>query len=76
MKIFEEKNKESKGLLVHLSACQLDSENLEIFLRSPIGATSVRAWQPQPGKSPSLNFGKDSKNGASGGGVQPFFVRV
>jgi hypothetical protein len=28
------------------------------ILKSPVGATSAREWQPQPEKPPSLNFGK------------------
>jgi hypothetical protein len=41
-------------------------------LKSPIGATSARRWQPQLEKHPSQNFRKGLKNGTGGGGV-PYF---
>ena len=36
MKIFEEKKWQK---FIYLSPCQLNGKNLEIFLRSPVGAT-------------------------------------
>ena len=37
---------------MHLPPCQLNGKNLEIFLRSSVGATLVRGWQPHPRKLP------------------------
>jgi hypothetical protein len=58
MKIFEEKNKKKRGSYLPTPPFANLMAKIKNILKSPVGATSARGWQPQPGKPPSLNFGK------------------
>jgi hypothetical protein len=76
MKIFEEKKERKQGSCLPTCLFANSTAKIRSNSKAPVRATSAKGWQPQPGKPPSLNFGKGLKNGAGGGGVQPFFERV